>query len=437
MKDNYDKNDKFAELLGDKLRGHLEEPPVDMFDRIERTLAAVAPVESAPAEEEMGGAVVVPLWRRVWSRGVAVAMAAAMVAVALVVALRQSAPEEIVALTEQMAVATGLDEQQVEVPQAVAESEEAVAVAMVAAPRTNSVRNNIVEQALMTTTNVDGEVVAIPAHNKEESKGSVEKSEGRREKSKYTSSTRRSSRRRNTAEVEEYWRDVWDDSRFEVPERNVTMAIHASGVGVGKMEMAHRTNNSMMINEQSNIPTSGFMSPQMVGKSPATPKLEHFMPISVGVTLNFSITDYLSVESGLLYTSLSSKGESTGTISLYECWRKMNYLGVPLSLSLNVVDYGPLSLYARLGTTLELNMTAKDKVFLDGELMQTNNLDTPLVTLSMDGAVGVDYNFVENLSLFGELGGSYWFTRPDYPENYRTVKPLTLSGRVGLKIAFN
>lgn len=436
MKDNYDKNDKFAELLGDKLRGHLEEPPADMFDRIERTLAAMAPVESAPAEEErVPEVVVVPLWRRVWSRGVAVAMAAAVVAVAFVVTLRRSAPEEIVALTEQMAVATGQQEQE-DVPQAVAEKKEAVAVAMVAAPRTNSVRQNVVEQALMTTTDVDKEVVAIPTHSEEQSKGSVAARESRRE-NKYTSSTRRSSRRRNTAEVEEYWREVLDDSRFEAPERNVTMAIHATGVGVGKMEMAHRANNSMMINEHSSIPTSGFNSPLMAGKSPATPKLEHFMPISVGVTLSFSVTDYLSVESGLLYTSLSSKGESTGTISHYECWRKMNYLGVPLSLALNVVDYGPLSVYARLGSTLELNVAAKDRVFLDGELMQTNYLDAPLVTLSMDGAVGVDYNFVENLSLFGELGGSYWFTSPDYPENYRTAKPLTLSGRVGLKIAFN
>ena len=432
MKDNYDKNDRFAELLGDKLRGHMEEPPADMFDRIERTLAAAAPVKREPA-------VVVPLWRRVWSRGVAVAMAAAVVAVAFVVTMRRSAPEEIAAMGEQMAVVAEM--QQAEGQQEVAPEvvQVAEAVAMKAAPRVNSPKLNVEVVAPVATLPEAEELAVVAPKEKEEGEAEVAKQSNRRERKKGATTTRRTTRRRDTAELEAYWREaMWDDSRFEAPEQRVTLALHATGTGMGNMEMTHRTGSNLLVNEQSNIASGGYLgAPQMVGKSPAAPKLEHFMPITVGITVNFSITDYLSVESGLLYTSLSSKGENKGSLSLYESWRKMNYLGVPLSLLLNVVDYGPLALYARLGATMEFNVDATDKVLLDGELMQTTNLEVPFVTLSMDGAVGVNYNFAENLSLFGELGGSYWFAGVDYPENYRTVKPLTLSSRVGLRIAFN
>ena len=61
----------------------------------------------------------------------------------------------------------------------------------------------------------------------------------------------------------------------------------------------------------------------------------------------------------------------------------------------------------------------------------------PSLTFSLDAAVGASYALWGTMGLFGEVGCSYWMAPQGYAENYRTVNPLSLSTRFGLRFTFN
>jgi len=116
----------------------------------------------------------------------------------------------------------------------------------------------------------------------------------------------------------------------------------------------------------------------------------------------------------------------------------MNYLGVPLAFSLRIADVGRVGIYGRVGVTGELLISAQDSFYLDGRFNREEDISVArLATVSLDAAAGADMWLWGGVSLFGEVGCTYWQTPADYPENYRTVHPLSIDLRFGLKYTFN
>ena len=237
--------------------------------------------------------------------------------------------------------------------------------------------------------------------------------------------------------------DAADRKMILVPmgsnEGPVEIGLYAANVGFnrGHVEVENVAGSSMLVSEKNQHSVGGqYMAPSLVAPREKS-HLEHFMPVTVGVTVSRALNGWLSMDSGLLYTNLYSVSKSSGAISNYSMRRTMDFLGVPLALSASFANLGDLSFYGRLGGTVELCINANDKTFVDGVMANKSRLDVPTLTLSFDAALGASYQIVGAVGLFGEVGCSYWKSPADYPENYRTVHPLSLSSRFGLRFTFN
>lgn len=433
-----DINDKYDHLLGDKLRGLREEPPADMFDRIEATLAAMAPEQPVAEQEQKRESVVMPLWRRPLWRTIGLTAAAAVVALAVVIGVRQEAPSivEGVALAEMPVLEYG-----------------SFSLERPAIP-TFDHRNTIMGT---TQESLQAQDVATVAHLVTPEKIAHEVSEAHQEaastteqshkggntlKSTSTKRSQRHSRRnRDNNSLEEYWRGVLTESESEGGFSLLNpseVKIYASNAGFGGDDVRLGvTSNPMMVQEQNNLIGEGsYTNPLLVSKNNVS-SLEHSVPITLGITVGYRLSDHLSVESGLLYTSLDSRSETTGSLSHYVRQRTMSYIGIPLEATLSVAEFYGLELYASLGTTAEFNILAEDYITIDRSLSDIQTLDTPLLTMSLNLSAGLNYNLWGNLGLYGEVGCSYWAVDPTtYPENYRTLHPFSFTTQFGLRFMF-
>lgn len=426
------KDDKFNEILGDKLRSIGEVPPAGMFDRIEQTLLANGVVRSAT--DAQSAPKVVPLWSRLWVRGVAAAAVAAVFALVVVVALRDNAPAEIEVVAEMVEQMSDEQPEEMASVEPVTTEKRVLMAANIAKPQQPIARVQVNESE---SVEVEPEVRDVETRVEQNNKPSnMQKTTARERKRRERTRTSRHSQQ----DLEQYWRSVMaEDERKGGVARPVEMELYAANMGFNNGHIARNglVNNQMMVQEQSgNYEGGSYISPSLVNRE-ENYNLEHFMPITVGVTLSYSLNDWLSVDSGLLYTNVYSKSNSSGAMSLYERRRTMDYLGVPLSLSVYFAGFDRLLFYGRFGGTAELCINANDKTFIDGEFAEKYALDVPRLTFSLDASLGATYALWDNVGVFGELGCTYWNVPNGYVENYRTVHPLSLSSRFGLRFTFN
>lgn len=433
MKEIYD--DKFGRELGDKLRGLREEPPAGMFERIEETLVSMGAVEKSEPKPEVRP---LPLWQRPIFRGVA---AAAVVVVAVIGALllqmQEPAEEQFMAVVEQTKEP---DQAETKRPQEPSVESSAIVAAGVPEVSNHPQIPLLSESAMRLSSDVDEQMVV--ATTKEESEVKAEEPvKNETKKIKSSKRTRRkSTTRKSDAELEEYWRSILEE---EPRQRGAThptqVALYASNVGFdrGNMEVNNLANSTMLTQEHNELSGGGsYFAPSLVQLTNHS-NLEHFMPVTVGVTVSYSLNDWFSVNSGLLYTNLYSKGDYDGALSRYGCRRTMDYIGVPLNVSFHFADLGPLALYAKLGGSLEFCVSAKDKLYLDGALYDTERLSASPLNFALDASVGLDYALWGGFGLFGEVGCNYWMAPKGSPENYRTAHPLSLSAKFGVSFTFN
>lgn len=449
-------NDKLNQELGDKLACFREEPPEGMFERIEQTLLAGGFVAGAESPAEEPARVVVPLWRRPLFRSVVASLAAASVCLAVVLyGGRQRAEElkgeqpilaqESPLAQEQELVATlesGEEKPSEEV--AVAEQTKVVAAR---SPRRKAAVEPATVAEVVVAAEAESEVVAVvqehseqtAAEKKDNGEGKTTTKKSTRERYAASLAARKNTSRRSGSELDEYWRGVLGEQDEPRGPRPVQVALYTENLGIGRgdVQKSNVSNSQMLVREQSELGGGSFLGPMMAQKE-RTATLEHSMPVSVGVTVSYSLTDWLSLESGLLFASYSSRGETVGTMSSYVRRRTMGYLGVPLSVKMDVVEFNAITLYGSVGLMGEVCISAKDKIYLDGALNNVTALkEFDRFTTSFNAVVGVDYRLFDNVGLFGEVGCSYWSVPDSYPENYRTIHPLSLTTRVGLSYSFN
>ena len=82
-------------------------------------------------------------------------------------------------------------------------------------------------------------------------------------------------------------------------------------------------------------------------------KIKHHLPISVGLSLRKNISSNFSIETGLMYTLLSSELKA-GNESYYSQEQKLHYLGVPLKINWNFIQKKYFTVYLSAGGMMEL-----------------------------------------------------------------------------------
>lgn len=166
---------------------------------------------------------------------------------------------------------------------------------------------------------------------------------------------------------------------------------------------------------------------------------QHDRPITFGISLNRSLSRKWSMEAGLQYSVLKSRG-TMGNGGYYigkeQC---IHYLGIPIRMSYRLADYRRLSVYGSTGLTLDIpvyaNVDIKYVVDNTPAVMSSKHVSPP-VKWSTNIGLGVQYRFLPKWTLYVEPS-LYWYI-PDDSDTHTiwTEHPLMFSAPFGIRFTW-
>lgn len=174
-------------------------------------------------------------------------------------------------------------------------------------------------------------------------------------------------------------------------------------------------------------------------QKPAGTKVKHRFPLSAGISVKKKINERLSVESGLVYTFLSSE-LSAGEVDFYSQEQRLHYLGIPLKVNCTLWKKDRLSVYATAGGMAELCVdgSLNTNYYLNNvrERKTKTDLDVNKVQLSALASLGVQYDISKPVSIYAEPGIAYYFDDKSVVETIRKEQPLCASVQFGVRLSF-
>ncbi|NLY24171.1 MAG: hypothetical protein GX042_04040 [Bacteroidales bacterium] len=174
-------------------------------------------------------------------------------------------------------------------------------------------------------------------------------------------------------------------------------------------------------------------------------EMEHDQPVSFGITVSKSLFDDLYLETGLVYTYLSSKARNTNSNFRVQETQRLHYLGIPLNVNYNLFSLKKLNVYASVGGMLEKDVYGEYRKIGEGQSLEFNSTsEEEEITkisqrnpqLSVNAGVGLSYPVYNSLKLYGKIGGAYYF---DANNEYKTIysdRKIVMDLNVGVRYEF-
>lgn len=161
------------------------------------------------------------------------------------------------------------------------------------------------------------------------------------------------------------------------------------------------------------------------------------LPLSFGLTVRKDFSRYIGVETGLVYTYLSSRMTMGGQIS-YSSRLELHYLGVPVNLVVNLWNNPRWNIYLSGGVMLEKGLRSKlrqERLSIsDPEtLVEKNGIDG--VQWSLNFSAGVSYRLHKEWSIYFEPRLSGYFDNKQ-PVSIRTENSVIVGLGAGFRFAF-
>lgn len=167
--------------------------------------------------------------------------------------------------------------------------------------------------------------------------------------------------------------------------------------------------------------------------------VKNWQPIQVGVSVAYSFTDRLSIESGLTYSCLISDLSSGTPLGNYDIRQTLHYIGLPLALRYDFLKIKGFSLYASAGGQMEKCVAGKTRTdyFVDGKKVSSENGRIMVEPLqwSVSAYVGAQYSFNRLVGLYVEPGAAYYFRNGSPVNCIYSERPFNFSLRAGLRFS--
>lgn len=166
-------------------------------------------------------------------------------------------------------------------------------------------------------------------------------------------------------------------------------------------------------------------------------KYEHHLPIRIGLSVAYALTDRLSIGTGLTYTRLSSDIKDASRESNYSGEQRLHYVGIPVNVSYKVVSSRWISLYGTAGVLAEkcVSGTTDEGCVVNNTVQQTNTheISTKPLQMSVNAGVGIQFNVHDNVGIYAEPGLSYYFDDGSALQTIYNEKPLNFNLNVGVR----
>ena len=164
------------------------------------------------------------------------------------------------------------------------------------------------------------------------------------------------------------------------------------------------------------------------GSKGYTDKYTHEIPVSIGVSARFRLTDRLSVNTGLNYTRYNStRNRRYNNTSRSESARQsVHYLGIPVRLDWMLVNRKHFNFYMGAGVQMDkcLYATVGDERLHEKQFL-----------FGVNGSMGFQFNIVPMVGLYFEPDFSYSLNEGSL-QTFRTREPFMISARAGLRFTF-
>ncbi|MCQ2235753.1 MAG: hypothetical protein MJZ18_02020 [Bacteroidales bacterium] len=136
------------------------------------------------------------------------------------------------------------------------------------------------------------------------------------------------------------------------------------------------------------------------------------------------LTEKVSVESGLVYTRLTSTVEMSLTGSKQQT---LNYIGLPIGLRYDMLEYDRWSFYGAGNVTMEKCIGARrgeDKIHVGG------------LQWSMSAALGCQYNLFGHMTIYFEPGLKWYVNDHADVPSIRTEHPCSFNMMMGIRLNY-
>ena len=168
-------------------------------------------------------------------------------------------------------------------------------------------------------------------------------------------------------------------------------------------------------------------------------KVHHDMPITFGISLTKSLGRNWSLETGLQYSILKSRfylGENGYSIVDKQ---KVHYLGIPLRVSYNWIDYKRLSAYTSAGVSLHIPVYGKvsSSYLVNWQSAYSESRHfTPSLQWQTGIGIGLQYKLAPNISLFVEPTFNWFIPSGSDTHTIWTEHPFMFTCPFGLRITW-
>lgn len=193
---------------------------------------------------------------------------------------------------------------------------------------------------------------------------------------------------------------------------------------------------------RSATPKNEWKTPQNLTKSQLMAyKPMYRYPLSVGLEVGIPLSPLFTLHTGLTYTYLSSEiSGGQENASLWTLQQALHYVGIPLSLAINIFDSDRWRFYAALGGGLEKGICGTQrsmvrKSFDDAYSTEITRQAVQGVQPYAAASLGLSYTFSSDWALYLAPGLNYYFDT-DQPMSIRTKKPLNLNVSAGFRRLF-
>lgn len=180
--------------------------------------------------------------------------------------------------------------------------------------------------------------------------------------------------------------------------------------------------------------TDAFYSVMTIRALSGTPsadyyeKVKHHFPISVGVQVGWGVTECLRINTGVVYTNVSSDFINSSYNTTQVTTQTLHYVGVPVNISYDFWQTKRFKTYVTAGGEADFNV--KNHTESDGEVMASKHDRTQW---SANASLGAQFDIIPQLGIYVEPGAKYYFDNGSQIENTFKDKKLNFNLQFGLR----
>lgn len=176
-------------------------------------------------------------------------------------------------------------------------------------------------------------------------------------------------------------------------------------------------------------------------KSEVDTKVNHRMPISAGIRLQKQLTSRWGVETGVVYTYMSSQ-LTDESVNRRES-QQLHYLGIPLNVNYQLYRVGPVSFYGKAGGQIDFNIAGNWNEQLNyradygsGQIESFSRKLERRPQLSVNLAAGVSVDLFKSFQLYAEPSVAHFFDNKSQIVNVRKDRPTDFALQLGARLLF-